>query len=224
MPPSGYLQDIIARNQRTASTLRGQYRLGGGGYSTGGAGVPLQGGGGGGGSAQSLYNMFSQIEERARLANLAREQEIRGYYDEIIGRYKEGGALRTAGEAQIKQAKRRDVGAEMQGLISGGLFGTTTTAQTGQRWEAGVGQKARLNLESLLEQRLTEAQLGKAGFIERIQEPYPDYSTLMQAMAAGGVGRTSYTSPISVIGRVVQPPQVRKLGGAFGYKQTMGGY
>ncbi|MBE3036947.1 MAG: hypothetical protein IMZ70_07715, partial [Candidatus Atribacteria bacterium] len=35
-------------------------------------------------------------------------------------------------------------------------------------------------------QRTNEAKLGLAGFSERIETPYPDYNTLMQAMIAQG--------------------------------------
>jgi len=79
----------------------------------------------------------------------------------------------------------------MQQMISSGLYGTTTAAGAGRRWEEAVGAPARLRLEDIMMQRLSQAQVGKAGFMERIEEPYPDYAMmagLMQQGAAGGGG------------------------------------
>lgn len=133
---------------------------------------------------QGVTAGFGRAAEKARQANLARKQQIESMYGEMMKRYQPGGAFERAGLGQIERAKTKGTGKEMQQMISSGLFGTTTAAQTGRRWEAEVGAPSRLRLEDIMQQRLTGIQQQKAGFLERIQEPYPDYSKLMQ-----GIGR-----------------------------------
>lgn len=143
------------------------------------------GGGGGGFNLASLYQDFQKRETGAREANIKREQEIRGIYGGIIGQYEKGGAARTAGLAEIEQAKTRAVGAGTQQMISSGLYGTTTAASIPVQAEQTAGLQ-RLKLEDMLQQRTNVAKLGLAGFAERIETPYPDYSMLMQTMIAQG--------------------------------------
>ena len=149
------------------------------------------GGGGGGGSSgggldyASLLADFQKRETGALAANKAGETEIRGTYDELIGQGQ--GAARSAGLAEIELGKTRAVGAGTQQMISSGLYGTTTAASIPVQAEnqAALG---RVKLEDMLQQRTNELKLGKAGFVERIENPYPDYSMLMNAMIAQGKG------------------------------------
>lgn len=135
--------------------------------------------------AQELTQSYQRREAGAREANLARETEIRGTYDELIGRSEGGGAFRTAGLADIKRGKRQAIGAGTQQMISSGLYGTTTAASIPVQAENQASLQ-RLKLEGILEQRTSALKLGKAGFVERIEQPYPDYSMLMNAMAVSG--------------------------------------
>ncbi len=138
----------------------------------------------------SLLANFQKREEQARAANLKRETEIRGIYTDIINQGQ--GAARTAGLADIETAKTRAVGAGTQQMISSGLYGTTTAASIPVQAEQTAGTQ-RLKLEDMLQQRTNVAKLGLAGFAERIEDPYPDYSMLMNSMiAAGGQGTASY--------------------------------
>jgi hypothetical protein len=139
--------------------------------------------GGVGGDYTSLVAGFEEREAGALASNKAREQEIRDIYGGIIGQYEEGGAFREAGLADIESTKTKAVGAGTQQMISSGLYGTTTAAAIPVQAEAQAGQ-SRLKLEDLLQQRTTQAKLGLGSFIERIQEPYPDYSQLLQASSA----------------------------------------
>lgn len=132
---------------------------------------------------QQLIADFQRREAAAREANLAREREIRGIYGQEIAQYEEGGAFKAAGLADIERTKTRAVGAGTQQMISSGLYGTTTAASIPVQAEAQAGI-SRLKLEDVLQQRVTEAKRGLAGFVERIEQPYPDYSMLMQAMVA----------------------------------------
>ncbi len=129
-----------------------------------------------------LQQDFQKRETGAREANVKRETEIRGIYDQLIGQGQ--GAFRTAGLADIERGKTRAVGQGMQQMVSSGLFGTTTAASIPVQAE-NQASLSRLKLEDIIQQRTTELKLGKAGFVERIEDPYPDYNQLIQAMAAG---------------------------------------
>lgn len=159
------------------------------GYGTimGGRGVESRraSSGGGGINYASLIADFQKREESARAANIKREREIRGIYGQEIAQYEEGGAFKAAGLADIERAKTQAVGAGTQQMISSGLYGTTTAASIPVQAEAQAGQ-ARLKLEDILQQRVTQAKRGLAGFVERIETPYPDYNMLLRASIAQG--------------------------------------
>ena len=138
-----------------------------------------------GGDYASLLEGFEQRETGARESNIKREQEIRSLYGGLISQYEEGGAFKQAGLADIERTKTKAIGAGTQQMISSGLYGTTTASAIPVQAEAQAGQ-ARLKLEDLLQQRTSQAKLGLAGFVERIQEPYPDYNQLLQASIAQG--------------------------------------
>lgn len=125
---------------------------------------------------------FGRAAEKTRQANIARQKRIESMYSEMMGRYQPGGAFEKRGLGEIERAKTKGVGTEMQQMISSGMYGTTTAAGVPRQWEAEVGAPARLRLEDIMQQRLTGIQQQKAGFLERVQEPYPDYSMLMSAI------------------------------------------
>jgi len=137
------------------------------------------------GGTDSLLRMFQEREAAALKANEERKAKIEAIYNELISQYETGGAFKTAGLADIEKAKAQAIGSGTQQMISSGMYGTTTAASIPMRAEAEAGQQ-RLKLEDLLQQRVSEAKLGLAGFTERIDTPYPDYSMLMQAMMAQG--------------------------------------
>jgi len=125
---------------------------------------------------------FGRAAERQRQANIVRQKRIESLYGEMMARFQPGGAFEKRGLAEIERQKTRGVGREMQQMISSGMYGTTTAAGAPRRWEAEVGAPARLRLEDIMQQRLTGIQQQKAGFLERIQEPYPDYRLLMSML------------------------------------------
>jgi hypothetical protein len=134
---------------------------------------------------EDLFSKFEKAQESARLSNLARKDQISAIFDEIIRRYEPGGSFGRGYLAQLEKTKVRDVSKAEQRDISSGLFGLR---DRGAEWESATGAEARLKLEDLMMERLSGAQMGKASFLEGIEEPYPDMSALMQAMAAGGGG------------------------------------
>ena len=130
---------------------------------------------------QSQYykgNSVSGMTQSARKANLSREREIRGYYDEMVGMYAPGGGFGAGYQAQLERTKTKDVARGTQQLISSGLYGTTTAAGLGKSWEEDVGAPARLRLEDLRKQKYSDILGQKASFVERIQDLYPDYGLI----------------------------------------------
>lgn len=141
-------------------------------------------------------NLLSQIasqEEEARSANIKRQSQIEAIFDEIIARYGPEGTYGAASEALLERQKVRDVGAVKQTDISSGLYGIRPYEQ---EWEAAVGAEARLRLEDIKMERLSQAQLGKAQFLTGIEEEYPDYSMIAQLAAQYGQMPTgTYSTP-----------------------------
>ena len=130
-----------------------------------------------------LIGQVGRQSASARQANIQRRTQIEGMYDKMMGMVGPGGALEKRGLADIERQKTKGVGQEMQQMISSGMYGTTTAAGTGRRWEADVGAPARLRLEDIMQQRQLGVMGQKAGFLERIEDVYPDYSALLQMLA-----------------------------------------
>jgi hypothetical protein len=148
---------------------------------------------------------YGSAFNRALAANINRASQITAIYDEIINRYRPGGAFEATSLQQLEKQKSREVARETQQLISSGLYGTTVTGGLGRKFEEEVGAPARLKLEDIMMQRLSQAQIGKAGFLERIEDVYPDPSMfygLGQAQATGGrtYGRTFGASSFPSLG------------------------
>jgi len=151
-----------------------------------------------------LEDIIAQMEtaaEESRLANIRRQEQVSAIFDEIIARYGPGGTFGKGAEAILERQKIGDVGAGAQRWISAGLYGTEVGGGLERAWESEVGAPARLRLEDIKMERLSQAQLGKAGFVERIEDVYPDYGMMAQLISqaanvpgagggygAGGVG------------------------------------
>jgi len=154
--------------------------------------TPSRGGSGGGGGSynrglnlQSLYSQFQKRETEAKAANVAREKEIRNIYANVLNEISGSNAsLRASGLKDIETQSKQLVGQETQQMISSGLYGTTTAAGIPTKVASTFTQPARLKLEDFLSARKREVQLGLAGFVERIENPYPDYNALIQAQIA----------------------------------------
>jgi len=142
-------------------------------------------------SFEDIMKMYESQYASASAANLRRYEQAMAIYDKIISTYGPEGGFGRAAEAEIEKQKVRDVAAEKQQRVTTGLYGTTPTGGIERGWEERVGAKARLTLEDIKMQRLSQAQLGKAGFIERVEDMYPDigpYLQMMQATAGAGGG------------------------------------
>jgi hypothetical protein len=151
----------------------------------------------------SLFDLYSRAGEQAREGNIARFKEAKGIYSDIAGMYAPGGAFGRGYEAMLERTKGRDVASGAQSLVGSGMFNTTQPAGLGKKWEEEVGMPSRMRLEDIRMERYAGARRDLAGLIERVEEPYPDYSGLMQATAAqsaassyGSAGNRWATHPI----------------------------
>lgn len=134
-------------------------------------------------SLQSLISDMQTREQEALDKNKAREVEIRGIYDSLITKSRTGGAAKVAGLADIEQSKKKAIGGGLQQMVSSGLYGTTVASSIPVQAE-NQASLSRLKLEDLLEQRTQNLELNKSSFVERIENPYPDYNLLTQAVIA----------------------------------------
>ena len=137
----------------------------------------------GGGYGGQIIGQVGTQQRSAKRANIARRKQIEAMYDKMMGMVGPGGAFEKRGLGEIERAKTKGVGQETQQMISSGMYGTTTAAGVGRKWEADVGAPARLRLEDIMQQRQLGVMGQKAGFLERIEDVYPDYSALLQMLA-----------------------------------------
>ena len=130
-----------------------------------------------------LIGQVGAQQASAKKANVERQKRIEGLFGMMEKMVSPGGAFEKRGLADIEAQKKKGVGKEMQQMISSGTYGTTTAAGAGKRWESTVGAPARLRLEDIMQQRQLGVMGQKAGFLERIEDVYPDYQGLMQMLA-----------------------------------------
>lgn len=146
-------------------------------------------------SIQDLIGQYTQQAQQAAAANEQRYQQALEIYDEIIRRYQPGGTFEARALEQLGARKTAEVGSAAQQMISSGLYGTEAGAGLGMAWERAVGTPARLSLEDIMMQRLSQAQMGKVGFMERREDVYPSADLLTQlALRAGQAAPTTYTA------------------------------
>lgn len=108
-----------------------------------------------------------------------REEEIRGYFDKLIGQWEPGSAYLQGLEKQL-------VGAGTQANISSGLYGTTA--------QAGLQMGARARLEDIRQQGYSSALGGKIDFVNSIRENVPSYETLANLTAQSQRSEPSLSS------------------------------
>lgn len=117
---------------------------------------------------------YKQAADKATAANEKRYKEITGIWDNIISQYQPGGSFGQGALAMYEQGKKGAMATGMQSLVSSGLSNTTVAAGLPIKYEQEVGTPFRLQLEDMRINRLSEAQAGKAGAIERRTDAYPD--------------------------------------------------
>lgn len=144
----------------------------------------------------TLIQQFQEAQEKANAANEARYAQALVEYDKIIELYSPEGAFGKGFEAQLERGRTKAVAQGTQQLVSSGLYGTTTTAGLGKKFEEEVATPARLQMEDIRMQRLAGAREAKAGLVERREDVGPDYDMLaqlaMQASSAPSVAGGTY--------------------------------
>lgn len=129
-----------------------------------------------------LMEEYSTKFETAKAENIKRYDQGLAIYDEIINRYRPGGSFGQAALGELASQKERYIGKGTQDLVSSGLFGTSVKAGMGGTFEKEIGAPTRLKLEDLMMSRLSDAQMGKVGFMENRTDAYPDMSQMSDLM------------------------------------------
>jgi len=176
-------------------------------------------------SYEDVLRRYEAAAERARRATEQRYQQLLELYGRGIQRYQPGGVFEQRALQQIERQKKIGVGKELQQMISSGLYGTTVAAGAARRWEEQVGMPARLTLEDIMLQRLTEAERGLAGVIERREDipPSPElYAALLQR-ATAVPGRVVVPSYSRVMPSYSQRPSSYATGGPINYMEKIFG-
>jgi len=140
-----------------------------------------------------MANAFEQAQRRANSRNQARLNQATALYDSIIAQFSGGekSPLMTSVNKQLEIGGRKAVSQGMQSLVNAGLSGSSVASGLGTKYEEEVGAPTRLNALDTIAQRLANAQMGKAGLLERVEESGPDaglMANLMQAANSGGGG------------------------------------
>jgi hypothetical protein len=138
---------------------------------------------------------FGVAQEKANIKNEQRFQQGMDIFDQIIQRYESGGTFEKATEAGIARGETKAVAQGTQSLVSSGLSGTTQAAGLSKKFQEEVGEPARLQASDIAAQRLSEAQMGKIGFIERREDTGPDFSTIAQLAQSIGQGQEASYRP-----------------------------
>jgi len=150
-------------------------------------------GGGYGSALQSLIAQTQEAEIKAREQQIGQAEKARTYLQQILDIYSAGGAYGKGMEMVLGAQKRQDVSRAEQTDISSGLYGIRSR---GAEWESTVGAKARATLEDVRLGRRAQALGGLAQFEAGIEYEQPDYSALMEAIAAGaGMPSGGMTGP-----------------------------
>ena len=133
--------------------------------------------------------------------------------DQIIARYQPGGDFGKPEEALLKQQKKKSGAQTAQDLVSAGLSGTTVGAGTGQRWEQEIGMPARLKLEDIRSQRLTEALGAKVQYQSSVDQ---QNTAIAEANRQAQLQQLQMQKGLSFGGHVEQDTSNPYISGGFG--------
>jgi hypothetical protein len=135
---------------------------------------------------QNIIDTITKMQTDINAKTKARETEVRGILDEVIGFYRQGGAFGQGVEASLERERTKTLAAGGQSLISSGLYNTTQLAGLSGRFAEEVGAPTRAKLEDLRMDKLSSALGQKAQFVTDITETQPNYQLLAQLQMAGG--------------------------------------
>jgi len=110
--------------------------------------------------------------ERDKLTNT-----ITSLYDSMAAQFQPGGTYTKGIEEQLARRKKGAMASGMQSLVSSGMAGTTQAAGLGSKFEEEVGMPTMAAAETSRIGKLTEAMMGKAGFMQQLLQDTPRRST-----------------------------------------------
>ena len=125
---------------------------------------------GAGGNPNYRGPSFGSGYGQAFAANKARATKIEGMYDQMLKAAGPGGAFEKRGLHALEQIRGKGI----QQRIGQGMANVTAADPT---------VEGRLTLEDLMQQRQMGIMQQKAGFLERIEDSYPDYSSLFSMLS-----------------------------------------
>jgi hypothetical protein len=151
----------------------------------------------------SALQQFQQAQATARSRNQARLNQATALYDSIIAQFSggENSPLMTSVNKQLEIGGRKAVSQGMQALVNSGLSGSSVASGLGTKYEEEVAAPTRLNALDTIAQRLANAQMAKAGLLERVEDTVDtsQFGSLMQAANSGSsdqnVGMSWYNQP-----------------------------
>jgi len=112
---------------------------------------------------------------------------ITSLYDQMATQYQPGGTYLKGIEEQLARRKKGAMASGMQSLVSSGMAGTTQAAGLGKKFEEEVGMPTMAAAETDRIGKLTEAMMGKAGFMQQLLQDTPErtMTTIMGDMGPG---------------------------------------
>lgn len=145
-------------------------------------------------TSKGILDKYQQMYQEARAANEQRYSQGIGILDQAIERYSPGGTFGAGAQAQYDIGKRQSMASGQQALVNSGLSNTTVAAGLPLAYEQEVGTPFRLQLNDMRMKNLTSAEQAKTDFIEKREDPYPDFGMFaqlaMQSATSGGGGST----------------------------------
>jgi hypothetical protein len=148
-------------------------------------------------TSSDILDKYEKSYAEARSANELRYQQGMDILGKAVQRYQPGGDFGKGAMAQYEQGKTQAMAGGMQSLVNAGLSNTTVAAGLPLAYEQEVGTPFRLQLEDMRMGNLTEAEQAKTAFIEKRQDPYPDFGMFaqlaMQAATSGNQSGDIYT-------------------------------
>lgn len=156
---------------------------------------------------EGLVKEFEKEYASAKGANLKRYGEAKGIYDQVIGLFKPGGAFDIGTEADIDRARTKSVAQGAQALVDTGLYPTTQTAGLTKKFEEEAALPHRGRQTQYRVGQQAEAMRGKAGVIERREDPYPDMDLIAQLVAQA----SSAPQQISDAPKLRQPANIQRV-------------
>ncbi len=118
-------------------------------------------------------------------------------WKQAIAHYAPGGGYGKGVEAGLERGRTKALASGTQSLVSAGLYGTTTTAGLGKKYEEEVAMPARARVESTRAQAIANLKVGYAGAMQSGYESAADRSLRMNMASMQNVGQVYDQMPSS---------------------------